>query len=393
MLTKQQKSCIEALCTSPMAFSLFIDKQYNKRAAYQYVNKLWPMKIAKKEKKVRVQDNELVKATKGLINILKNIPADRKSGVNCEDLEIVTHMTNLDTAKVGNLRGCVDREYGEILRWAQGGGNYLNIEVADGITAITIDEEGLYRFYPQYLVGSGIAVIRFSRNYRNGISPAIDETIRRLCIFIEKIQESKEERKQTGKSQNIGLEFEYSGSNMSELTECMISTGAISFDSGYDGNSSSRLRENRLRIDGTYGLKALYILLNELNAHQQIDVNSGVHAHIDCSFGYKKDRRESIKEKLRANNLELVGTKNSNNICGIFNVGSLSAVRSDMRICDEFETIEFRMFQQTWNYTKIIIQILTSIHIVNRLYKDLRLDEDYLGYLNILMKKANGLTT
>ena len=46
-MTNWEKSCVEALVTSPSAFALFRAKQKNKKHVDQYINTIWPYKIKK----------------------------------------------------------------------------------------------------------------------------------------------------------------------------------------------------------------------------------------------------------------------------------------------------------------------------------------------------------
>ena len=63
-MTNWEKSCVEALITSPTAFALFRDKQKNKKHVDQFINKIWPYKIKKEFKEESTGDkifNSLLK--------------------------------------------------------------------------------------------------------------------------------------------------------------------------------------------------------------------------------------------------------------------------------------------------------------------------------------------
>ena len=66
-MTKFEKSCIEAICESPMAFELFRKRAYNVKRVDQFVNKIWPYKL-RSNKKTKNQDN--LKAIRRIRNIL-----------------------------------------------------------------------------------------------------------------------------------------------------------------------------------------------------------------------------------------------------------------------------------------------------------------------------------
>ena len=61
-MTNWEKSCVEALVTSPSAFALFRAKQKNKKHVDQYINTIWPYKIKKfaknrlEEKSKRIEE-------------------------------------------------------------------------------------------------------------------------------------------------------------------------------------------------------------------------------------------------------------------------------------------------------------------------------------------------
>ena len=46
-MTNWEKSCVDALVTSPAAFALFKAKQKNKKHVDQYINTIWPYEIKK----------------------------------------------------------------------------------------------------------------------------------------------------------------------------------------------------------------------------------------------------------------------------------------------------------------------------------------------------------
>ena len=66
-MTKFEKSCIEAICESPMAFELFRKRAYNVKRVDQFVNKIQPYKLRSK-RKTKNQYN--LKAIRRIRNIL-----------------------------------------------------------------------------------------------------------------------------------------------------------------------------------------------------------------------------------------------------------------------------------------------------------------------------------
>ena len=66
-MTKFEKSCIEAICESPMAFELFRKRAHNVKRVDQFVNKIWPYKL-RSNKKTKSKDN--LQAVRRIRNIL-----------------------------------------------------------------------------------------------------------------------------------------------------------------------------------------------------------------------------------------------------------------------------------------------------------------------------------
>jgi len=185
------------------------------------------------------------------------------------------------------------------------------------------------------------------------------------------------------KSINIGIEIEYDGCNCQSLEKQLIANGAISFNSGWDGggtngsqqcpkHNGSRLRENRLRINGMKGLKSLYILLEWMKENDcRIDNNSGMHFHIDCRDKPKQETDFNIEVYIQRiiNIIQDATCETKNNMCIVYRINEIRKFTEwgfmycTIKAHIEFSTIEWRMGSPTLNYKTLALQILVAIHI------------------------------
>jgi len=217
----------------------------------------------------------------------------------------------------------------------------------------------------------------------------------------------------TKASQNIGIEIEYSGPYVNVHSK-MKAMGAISYECGYDGyhgdrkqnrkNKDSRLRELRLRMNGIYSIEALNHLLKRM---KELDCghsdNSSIHYHIDRRHISKNSkgvvleeaavitsgRRQKIqeeKDKWASNDnlLKSIGTifeyESTNSVA--------NAIEGRVRYSDEFGTLEWRLGSRTLSYSKMILQILTAIHLTNSTrYSNKQFNEEYIVMLAKIAKE------
>ena len=89
-MTNWEKSCIEALVTSPIAFSLFRDKQKNKKHVDQFINKIWPYKIEKVFKAKQKEQSD------GFDEILKRIMIVRNHEDKSDEIDLgMIHLNDI----------------------------------------------------------------------------------------------------------------------------------------------------------------------------------------------------------------------------------------------------------------------------------------------------------
>lgn len=384
-MTNWEKSCIEALITSPIAFSLFRDKQKNKKHVDQFINKIWPYKIEKVFKDKQEERSDVFGEILKRIMIVRN--HENKSG------EIDLGMIPLSDVKGEALIKLFNKNI-KIGYCYSCGNKIIRLEFqtkTGGPTIIYIKDE--FRNYRKE-----ITEVIFESTIYTGINMVAvggrvgtDEVIDAFLSCIKKNKkprgaENKFRRKFIG--QNVGIEIEYDGVWHNYLEKELVKTkNAISFNSGIDGGITNgsdemyfiheRLRENRLRINGHRGLDALCFLLEEMNKTNSImTTKSGMHFHIDLTHqGSRKLKSDPDWKLLNSTELELLHS--------IFEIkNSDRHIKEQIRFPTEFNTMEWRMGSPTLNYSKLVIEILTAIHITNVITKkNKQINSEYLKCL------------
>lgn len=384
-MTNWEKSCIEALITSPIAFSLFRDKQKNKKHVDQFINKIWPYKIKKVFKTEQKEQSDIFD------EILKRIMIARKHEDKSDEIDLgMIHLNDVKGKKLieifnKNMKirtcysagNCIIRlefqaKTGRLVRMYVRGGL---IDYREEITEI-ISESTIYTEIKMAAVGG-----------RVGTDEAIDAFL--SCVNKNKKSRGTGEKfKRKFIGQNVGIEIEYDGIWHNYLEKELVKTkNAISFNSGIDGGcangedgvylNSARLRENRLRINGHRGLDALHFLLEEMNKTNSImTTKSGMHFHIDLTYQGSRNLESDPNWKLlNSTELELLHS--------IFEIkNSDRHIKEQIRFPTEFNTMEWRMGSPTLNYSKLAIEILTAIHVTNVITKkNKQINSEYLKCL------------
>ena len=103
-MTKFEKSCIEAICESPMAFELFRKRAYNVKRVDQFVNKIWPYKL-RSNKKTKNQDN--LKAIRRIRNILyeESLVPQSDSSTTAHEFSYSAKQLEREIELVGKITG------------------------------------------------------------------------------------------------------------------------------------------------------------------------------------------------------------------------------------------------------------------------------------------------
>lgn len=382
-MTKFEKSCIEAICESPMAFELFRKRAYNVKRVDQFVNKIWPYKLRSKRK---TKNQDVLKAVRRIRNILYE-----ESLVPQDDSSTTTYEFNYSANQLRReIRMIGKNTKSEILY--PSADNILNICDEDWHTITQLSGRRrvsvgsiLHDILESNIFNS--KKIYINRRYRRHYSK---ELLMHVVSMFDKVLSKGTNYKPT--YLNVGIEIEYEGIDLNYFEKELIKNKAVSFNSGWDGNMVGRLRENRLRISGISGLSALKLLLIEMEVNLcLLDNHSGIHYHIDCS--HRDPERIVYKENSRKI-LSLLGdySRKVNDIFGS-NSGNVAMYLSNrIRIPDEFETLEWRMIYPSLNYTLMVSQMLFCIYMtkIATSYNEKnppKIDGEYLSLLANISKK------
>lgn len=391
-MTNWEKSCIEALITSPIAFSLFRDKQKNKKHVDQFINKIWPYKIEKVFKAKQEERSDVFDEILKRIMIVRN-HENKSDAIDLGEIDL-NNVKGEKLIEIFNKNIKIGASHSE-------GNNIIRLEFRAKTGRPTRAYiRGGFRNYreeiTEVILGSAIytELKMVTVDGRVGTEEVIDAFL--SCIKKNKKPrgvENKFRRKFIG--QNVGIEIEYDGIWHNYLEKELVKTkNAISFNSGIDGGITNgsdemyfmheRLRENRLRINGHRGLDAFYSLLEEMKRTNSImTVKSGMHFHIDLTHNSNGKSIDMSWELLSQYQLALVHH--------IFEVElEKGHIGFQIRFPTEFGTMEWRMGSPTLNYNKLVIQILTAIHVTNVVAKRKKqINSEYLEYLLDIQNKIN----
>lgn len=211
-------------------------------------------------------------------------------------------------------------------------------------------------------------------------------------------------------SQNVGIEIEYSGPYVNVHSK-MKAMEVVSYECGYDGYSGdmihdrrttkSRLRELRLRMNGIYSIEALDCLLKRM---KELDcghsAHSSIHYHIDRRHVLKNDSERVLggAERIRRDEISAKKEAWASNDSILASIGIIfeykltseiaNDIRGRIKYSDEFETLEWRLGSRTLSYSKMILQILTAMHLTNSTrYSNKQFNEEYIAMLAKIAKE------
>ena len=418
-MTKWQESCITALASSPMAWEAFKMKQRNRKLLWQYINRIWPYKLI-----AGTKVNKNKKDLLAIARILKNLSStiqyyvpgiERASCI--EDVDV--RFDKVDWLCIKDIISKEGSEYKRIVRGAYCGNHLFSLDYTyldddnfeswcmsgDNHNLIDVLNTCFGECYLHdhcYITG-----IRFHSNITNTYNMLLqmqDEITYILCKIVKTIEGVR--RKYN--SLNVGIEIEHDAEypTPDKIQRAILLNNCVSYDSGYDGNSSSRLRENRIQLNGIKGLKGLYILLTNMKENCAIAKSSSVHMHIDCkydSFFMNCDKFYKGSEKNNIYNMsDVITTRmnkykpNNDNALQIisrivdYKISEYDFTSGSLIRCDsEFNTIEYRFAKINFNYSDYVIQILTFIHITECIKHDAPFNIRYLELLYKVMKNLN----
>ena len=211
----------------------------------------------------------------------------------------------------------------------------------------------------------------------------------------------------------------------------LLKKGILSYDVGWDGNCHSRLNENRIRLDGIKGLTGFYQIVEEMRKSTNLTNESSIHVHLDhrynnsytriikkvnkeCFgyhnmminniFSYLSDSYEEneknipliklhkilqeywgngflcnseLKEFINGIDIPLIW-KEVLSFFGMTHfdfVSSLLLFLTNVKPCGEHHTVEYRMLTPTFDYSRIIAEMLIAIQINKAILKGIPINE------------------
>lgn len=211
--------------------------------------------------------------------------------------------------------------------------------------------------------------------------------------YIEKNGEKQKSKKIPKKKLsmcNIGIEIEHLSNNDvptdSAIEDKILRNNCVSYDSGHDGDSVGRLRENRIRLDGIKGLKGLYILLEDMKKTTTLTQNSSVHMHIDGEFD-NSYAKLSYNQSRETYNTLLFYPEALTQILKIFELDPREWNANKfysydyIKLHSDFHTVEYRFCIVNLNYSIYVIEILALIHLNECLKHKCKTNTRYLTLL------------
>lgn len=406
-MTKWQESCITALASSPFAWEAFKMKQRNKNLLWQYINRIWPYhRIVSTNKKLS-KDSQMINELNRLLVYLKAYNMESNCSYNFSSaIDFIITDKDMMSIKAARLLPDSARNIYDT--------NRFNVTLTGGnMVSGTTD---IIKLFANQQVGDHIhfnAICGNMSRPKEQIKNCIHGIKLLICTYnsiygTQKETELIKKKIKTLNWLNIGIEIEHDALNETskKIVKRILQQNCVEYDSGYDGGMRSRLRENRIRLNGIKGLKGLYTLLQDMQENAAIADNSSVHMHIDCKFDNSYERIKS-----NVNNMVNEGRRNFTDLeqtfidiilsyeileefVQIFDLHKISCISDFERWVDlngiirfnnEFNTVEYRFCIPNFNYSDYVIQILFLIHITECIKHNSRINKNYVTMLYRIM--------
>lgn len=406
MATQWQLECINALSTSPTAWDLFKAKQKNRKMLDQFINRLFPYKIINNEsiKKIKVKKprsfnllcNALSKIDNDLYNNIEykcNYKLKLGFAVRDKIIDLISAGLLLSTYKCNNNFSRFLTSVGRIHISDNEsiGTSLVNSFLMQASKTIEVDIEYLV------LVGGSNYTKETMRDFIHDLKVLKQAGI--LIVTQKNKEKLKKPKKKISNNLNIGIEIEYDGiETPQDIKKQLSNLGIREFDSGFDGNSSGRLRENRIRLDGIKGIKGLWVLLEHMKKDCALSRNSSVHMHIDCHYdnATKENSNERFSRMYYYGDdspiVKLLQNCKYSYLAEIFNLGShsvISIINNNVKFNSDFGTIEYRFCKVSLDYKDFILQMILLIHITECLKHSCSINKNLLM---LIMLAARGNT-
>lgn len=401
-MTKWQESCITALASSPFTWEAFKMKQRNKNLLWQYINRIWPYhRIVSTNKKLS-KDSQMISELNRLLTYLKAYNTEsNQSYYFPQAIDFI--ITNKDMMAIKATRLLPDsvRNIYDT--------NRFNYTLTEGTTVCGTDD--IIKTLDKQQVGNRVlfgAICGSMSEPEKQIKNCIHGIKLLICTYnsIHGTQKTELIKKKikTLNWLNVGIEIEHDASKETSkrIVKRILQQNCVEYDSGYDGGMISRLRENRIRLNGIKGLKGLYTLLQDMQKNAAIADNSSVHMHIDCKFDNSYERiksnvysivnegRRDFPDLEQAFVNTILNYEILEEFIQIFDLHKIScisdferwvSINGIIRFNDEFNTIEYRFCIPNFNYSDYVIQILFLIHITECIKHNSRINKNYVTML------------
>ena len=398
MATQWQLECINALSTSPTAWDLFKAKQKNRKMLDQFVNRLFPYKIVKN--KAALDNNDL--SFNHLLKKLESIKhdLDYTCPIYCNfkfnlDLSVIQQLLSLD--KLHDVYDC-DNTFCRF--YTKGDLDSFCIRNSRSLGKVIFISNDIQENFSSAEI-SRIEIISNASYTKETIIRFIKDLKvfeeNGLIILPKKEKDKvKKVKRSYSNNLNIGIEIEYDGIETPiHIQKKLSNLGIISFNSGFDGNSPNRLRENRIRLDGIKGIKGLYVLLEHMKQDCKLASNSSVHMHIDCKYDssthfnvndtFAKMYQNWDKEPFH----KLLKNSKFSYIAEIFDFQSKETIKrilENTKFNSDFNTIEYRFCKVSLDYKDFILQMICLIHITECLKHSCSMNKNLLMLLMLAVR-------
>lgn len=396
-MTKWQESCITALASSPYTWEAFKLKQKNKNLLWQYINRIWPYRRVENDCKMIAENSKtLENALRLLLFTLQNNKERIIDSRGLEFSRIEFIIQPLDAIVVGTAQYNPKRKSPRAFFNHFLGGKRIDVyagrDLIDNLLSAPVN---ITLYFDR---------ICSSLNYPEEQYNCCINNIEILLEMYEKFKKDKtKKRKKVQKTiinwLNVGIEIEHDAENSTnpKIIRKILQQNCKSYDSGYDGNSTDRLRENRIRLNGIKGLKGLYTLLQDMQENAAITNKSSVHIHIDCKYDDSFDKLIERFRKMHGSIIRIFIKTISpvfEEFKVIFKIDETTTKNqliensdTPLRFSEEFHTMEYRFCIPNFKYSDYVIQILFLIHVTECLKHNAKINKNYIGLLTEIVTK------
>lgn len=133
--------------------------------------------------------------------------------------------------------------------------------------------------------------------------------------------------------------------------------------------------EQRYRIPtGLAGLICLYLISDQLKRNSALNLESGIHYHVDCTDCFSRFNEVFLKEYKDY----ILSELDTWHYKGKYNSRDVGYGAKWLRLSNEHKTLEFRCGEMTFDYSELVKNILHANQIVSNLKNLLHSGTDYM---------------